>query len=383
MSGRKDYSYTLTAIRRAAEEAASAERARKREEKRRQREDNLKRKREEAAKRKAGKVQQRLADARRKTEEKLKLEAARRAESEVKQRLNEAQQRSSERLSELSKERTREIVDQQTTQQQENAARLAEAAEKNRAAINAANKRASEEVLQLAHALGVSKAKVNKLTGDDVSPDSTTHLIDICDEQQQLNKALEKNALNLQSWMEALRDSDEVKHFAAHRLHPWEQATAQLLDASSDAQNTPERLASIQQAILQAEQIDAEAIEVAEKFEQRNSVLKDILESLQEVGFFVQDPEYVDPARPDQAVIIRANRADQTMEAKVDLNAAVESDWQGVHGEYCTSAFFDYVKQMKLRGVEISSEDPRLSPQLKHHDALNLPNQNERRSESN
>ncbi len=116
------------------------------------------------------------------------------------------------------------------------------------------------------------------------------------------------------------------------------------------------------------------------EFEERNSVLKDILESLQEIGFFVQAPEYVNPDRPDQAVIIRANRADQTMVARVGLNSEIESDWQGVHGEYCTDAFLDYVRQMNLRGVEITSQSPQLFPTLKQKNSLTLPSANDSRS---
>ena len=353
MSGRKNFNHTVTESRRAAEQALRTARAAQRAAERREREARILAEREAAARKKTAEVKQRLAEARRQTQDRIAV---------------------------LTAERTREITDQQLRQRQKNEARVTESAENNRAAVKDSNQSAKEDLVKLATDLGVPTATLSELTGDDTPLEMTTRLIDACEEQQQLNDEFDNNTGNLRSWLDTLQNSEEVKHFAGHRLQPWLAVTSELLSVAPGSRNTRQRLTAVQDAILQAEQIEAEAIEVSEKFEQRNSVLKDILESLQEVGFFVQDPEFLDPTRPDQAVIIRANRADQTMEAKVELDASVESDWQGIHGEYCTDAFFEYVKQMNQRGVEITSDNPQLEPVLKQQNALNLPTANEHRS---
>lgn len=356
MSGRKDYSYRLTAARRAAEQAASAARAVQRAEAQRQREEQMRIQRETAGQ-KAAEVRQRLADARQRTQDHVDNVAA---------------------------VRTQQLAEVQAIQQQKNAGKLADAAARTRAALEPANRGAtsdsSYDLREIADELGLSESTVRELSGDLRPEEVAARLFDACTERQQLNDEIQDSTAHLKSWQDTLSSSDDVKHFATHRLQLWQEMAATLLNTEVETVNVRERLQAVQQAILEAEQIEAAAIDTAEKFELRNSVLKDILESLQEVGFFVQDPEYLDPMRPDEAVIIRANRADQTMVAKVNLDAGVESDWQGIHGEYCTDAFFDYVKQMNRRGVEITSNNPQLAPRLKQQDALNLPTPNERRS---
>jgi hypothetical protein len=356
MSGRKDYSYTLTALRRAAEQAARAARVVQRAEAQRQREEQM-RVLQEAAKQKAAEVKQRLADARRRTQD---------------------------HVDNVASVRTQQLAEVQAIQQQKNADKLADAAARTHSDLESANRtatsNASNDLREIADELGLSESTIHELSSDQRPEEAHTRIFDACVERQQLNNEVQNSTANLKSWLDTLSRSDDVKHFGTHRLQTWQETTATLLNTKVETVNVRERLHAVQQAILEAEQIEVAAIDTAEKFQQRNSVLKDILESLQEVGFFVQDPEYLDPMRPDQAVVIRANRADQTMVAKVSLDASVESNWQGIHGEYCTDAFFAYVKQMNRRGVEITSDNPQLAPMLKQQDALNLPTINERRS---
>ena len=356
MSGRKDYSYGFTAARRAREQAASAARAARRTEAQREREEQMRVQRE-VAKQRAQEVRERLADARQRTQDQVNNVAAARA---------------------------KQFAESQAIQQQKNANKLADAAATTRAMLEAADQDAtlgsSNDLLEIANELGLSQSTILELNDVQSPGEAATRLLSACTERQQLNEEIQDCIANVKSWQAALSSSDDVKHFAAHRLQPWRQSTNKLLNADVKTLSGRERLHSLQQAILEAEQIEIAAIDTSEKFEQRNSVLKDILESLQEVGFFVQAPEYLDPMRPDQAVIIRANRADQTMVASVSLDAGVESDWQGIHGAYCTDAFFDYVKQMNLRGVEITSNNSELAPRLRQQDALTLPNTNERDS---
>ncbi len=355
MSGRKDYSYALTAVRLVPEQAAREARAANREQARIGREAKLREQRAAAAKRSA----------------------------DVKRRLEEARRQAREGVARLADEKSQQLAAQQAEQQQGNAVRLQAAAEKNRANAESANRVAAENqaanLMQLAEELGLPQPTTQSSSNNEIEEARAERLLVACAEQQQLNEELESSTANLKSWLETFENSDDVQHFAKGRFERWQAASEKLLSQTIQTGGDQQHLTSVQQAVLEAERIETEAIDITEKFEQRNSVLKDIIESLQEVGFFVQNPEYVDPTRPDLAVIIRANRADQTMEAKVDLNAAVESDWQGVHGMYCTNTFFDFVKQMNARGINISSDNPQLAPRLNQMDAMELPGNRELR----
>jgi len=356
MSGRKDYGYRLTAARRAREDAATAARAALRAESQRQRDEQM-RIQKEAAKQRAEEVRQRLADLR---------------------------QRTQDYVDQVSAVLTQQLAHTQALQQRKNSTKLTDAAARTRATVETTSRSSasgiSNDLLEIAEELGLSQSTFRELSDVHRPEGAATRLLDACVEREQLNEEIQVCTANLKSWLDKLRSSHDVKHFETSRLQSWQELTESLLQAKAEDLNVRVRLHALQQAVLEAEQIEACAIETAEKFEQRNSVLKDILESLQEVGFFVQDPEYLDPMKPAQAVIIRANRADQTMVAKVDLDSSVESDWQGIHGEYCTDSFFDYVKQMNLRGVEITSNNPQLAPRLKQQDALDFPKTNERLS---
>ena len=405
MSGRKNYSYVLTAARRAAEQVARAQRATQRAEAHRKRQEQTEARRMEA-KQKAAEAKQRLEVTRQRARaeeetarqqalaEKEALarqeaakqqalaekEAARQKKAEIEQRLSDAERKTQNQIDTVARERSLQLTRQQSAQQLKNADRLTSTRQNTRTSLEAENQDGGSNLAQnlLGQAIQIDESKTTN--SDSFGDQLPTQPFEPTSGQQQLNDQFLDNIASLESWLATLSNSSEVVHFASDRLRHWQQTTAILLVEDHKSVDVKERLVVVQQAILEAEQIEAEAIEVSEKFEQRNSVLKDILESLQEVGFFVQDPEYVDPTRPDQAVIIRANRADQTMEAKVELDTSVESDWQGIHGEYCTDAFFEYVKQMNQRGVEITSDNPQLDPVLKQQNALNLPTANEHRS---
>jgi hypothetical protein len=194
-----------------------------------------------------------------------------------------------------------------------------------------------------------------------------------CDKQPNPENQLPGLINRLSQWKHVLEASDEVRDFCGQLFLHWLESIAPILNSEDQSRSSKDRLIAAQEAILEAERLQATAIETSDKFEQRNAVIVDILDSLQEIGFFVNDPQYADPARPDLPVIIRATRADQTMVATVSLNAVVESDWQGVHGEHCTDAFFQYAQSMKARGIELTPATPHLIPNLRTQGAVELP----------
>ena len=96
---------------------------------------------------------------------------------------------------------------------------------------------------------------------------------------------------------------------------------------------------------------------------------------MKEIGFFVHDPQYENPADPTGPVIIKAVRGDEEVTTSVDLSETIKSVWNGLADERCKDSFFDYVEQMKAKGVEVKPhrEDLRDRPILKQKGANELP----------
>ncbi|EMI24607.1 hypothetical protein [Rhodopirellula europaea] len=195
--------------------------------------------------------------------------------------------------------------------------------------------------------------------------------------QEALQNEIEEQMQTILQWQETLAGGEEVQNFLAMELDRWQSSSNELVEQLSQAPASEDNLRRLQELAAQAEQMEQSAGEISDRFYVRNEVMSDIIGSLKEIGFFVQDPSYADPDRPDGAVIIRASRGDQTMMTEVDLDKTVRSDWQGIHGEYCTDGFFEYVKAMSDRGVEITPNDPALKPRLLQEGAKDLPGQND------
>ncbi len=193
----------------------------------------------------------------------------------------------------------------------------------------------------------------------------------LCDDRHAYLDELSNELETLVSLRSALEQDSDVTSFRRTHLQDWTRETDRLLNSIQSA--PVESLEPVQRQIAQAEALQEEAGLVADRFAERNQLLSDIVSSLKEVGFFVQDPEYANADKPDGTVIVRANRGDQIMTAEVDLEDSVRSDWQGIEGQYCTSAFFDYVNAMGNKGVVVEPVNESLNPKLLQKGAKQLP----------
>ncbi len=109
------------------------------------------------------------------------------------------------------------------------------------------------------------------------------------------------------------------------------------------------------------------------KFNTRNELVSDIIDSLKEVGFVVDDPQFADPANPSGVVLLVANRGSERMEASIDLSDEIHSTWNNLSEEHCKTAFFDYVDAMSSKGVKVKPhrEDLQNRP-IKRQQALKI-----------
>ncbi|PAY16349.1 hypothetical protein CKO51_27235 [Rhodopirellula sp. SM50] len=375
MSGRKDYSYVLEASRaaraaaerlrrRQEREAATRKRLREAEAEARARNDKLKAERQEANRR-------RLAKISRKTTETLRERGL-----SAKARLESLQAEGNANVKaklEAAAAATREAINRSDTGSDKNC--QTEQPDSN-----------LDQIVESAAKLGVdssvfvdfSEEMAEEDANERTMEESIGKLETACREQAELNEQIERQTDVMLQWQASLGRSEDVRDFASQSLEQWKKKVESITVELQEQRPNKETLSRVQAAILLAESIESDAGEVAEKYLARNQVMADIIDSLKEIGFFVQNPEFSDPDRPEGTVIIRANRGDQIMTAEVDLDKTVQSDWQGVHGAYCTDAFFDYVTAMGNRGIEITPDSPDLKPKLLEKDALDLPSNDQR-----
>jgi predicted extracellular nuclease len=191
--------------------------------------------------------------------------------------------------------------------------------------------------------------------------------------EQEIQQQIEHQLKTVLQWKASFDENTDVQSFYSNELSDWRTRTDQTVAVISGSTSSLETLSKLQQITSQAEQIELKAGELSDKFFARNAVLTDIIDSLREIGFFVQDPEFADSGNPVGAVIIRANRGNQSLSTSISLDQKVESDWQGIHGEYCTGGFFEFVRAMDQRGVIINPDNINLRPQLLQKGAKELP----------
>jgi hypothetical protein len=189
----------------------------------------------------------------------------------------------------------------------------------------------------------------------------------------EIQQQIENQLQTVLQWQASFNENNDMQNFTSRELRDWRTTTEQTIAMITSAASSIETLTRLQEATGQAEQLELKAGAVSDKFFARNTVMTDVIDSLKEIGFFVQDPEFADPNDPAGAVIIRANRGNQNLSTSISLDQKVESDWQGVHGEYCTGGFFEFVQSMDDRGVKITPDDSNLKPRLLKKGAKEFP----------
>lgn len=202
-------------------------------------------------------------------------------------------------------------------------------------------------------------------------------------EAAELQTEIENQMQAILQWQQSFQENEDVNSFASDQLASWQKSVQQSFDAIASSDPSAELLSDLQQATAAAEALASKAGDLSDQFFARNSVMTDIIASLKEIGFFVQDPEFVDANHPEGAVIIRANRGNENLTTSVSLDQNVESDWQGIHGQYCTGSFFEYVKAMDGRGIKITPNDSSLKPKLLQKGAKHVPDGRQRSAGSN
>ena len=177
------------------------------------------------------------------------------------------------------------------------------------------------------------------------------------------------------TWREALRADMDVRDFEEGRFKQWEQLCEQCEQLVVEGASASTVAATLQSLTTEAKAIHTQAGESAMQFTTRNELLSDIIGSLKEVGFVVDDPEFEDASNPAGPILLVATRGQERMEATVDLSDHIRSTWNNLESSHCASSFREYMDRMQHRGIEVlpDREDLRQRPIEIQKGALDLP----------
>lgn len=180
----------------------------------------------------------------------------------------------------------------------------------------------------------------------------------------------EEKSATLVGWADALGEDVAVKTFAAADVADWNRRVATLPSGES-----PAFVAEADALAAQARAIHDRAGETQARFDTRNELLRDVIASMQELGYFVSDPQFADPADPASPVVLKAVLGSDVITTTVDLGSMVKSVWDGQEHEHCKGEFFTFMDAMKSRGVVVTPQrdDLRVRPILKQKGANELP----------
>lgn len=182
-------------------------------------------------------------------------------------------------------------------------------------------------------------------------------------------------------WQEEIQSDEATVHFCRDRAEIWQSEARTALEEHDRGHVNDAVLQKCQDLLKRAEEMSKKVEDTQAAYATRNELLVDVLASLQEIGFFVSDPQFENPNDPAGPVSIKATRGSEVISASIDLSDMVRSTWNGVAGEHCKNAFFEYVDQMKARGIEVkpTRADLQDRPVLKQKGARSLPSSDHKR----
>jgi hypothetical protein len=127
--------------------------------------------------------------------------------------------------------------------------------------------------------------------------------------------------------------------------------------------------------IEEGRDIVRQAIRAEADFQARNDLLQATIESLKSLGFYVDDPVFVDPDDPLAPVTLTATRGAERVYLSVPLSGQVKSEWHGLPEANCAVHLAEYLEQLKQRGFECRPHRPDLvqPPRLLAKGAKTLP----------
>lgn len=175
---------------------------------------------------------------------------------------------------------------------------------------------------------------------------------------------------------ESMATNDALATFAAEQRDGWLQRHASASSASELAKNGPPASGDVLTKLIEeGREIVRHAIRADTDFQARNDLLHATIESLKSLGFYVDDPVFVDPGDPLAPVTLEATRGAERVYLSVPLSGQVKSEWHGLPEANCAVHLAEYLEHLKQRGFDCHPHRPDLvqPPRLLAKGAKTLP----------
>jgi hypothetical protein len=175
---------------------------------------------------------------------------------------------------------------------------------------------------------------------------------------------------------ESMATNNVLTSFAPDRRNSWLQRHTVASSASELAKAGPTSSGdALRKLITEGRDIVRQAIRAEAEFQARNDLLQATIESLKSLGFFVDDPVFVDPGDPAAPVTLTAARGTERVYLSVPISGQVKSEWHGLPEANCAVHLAEYLEHLKQRGFECHPHRPDLvhPPRLLAKGAKTLP----------
>ena len=215
------------------------------------------------------------------------------------------------------------------------------------------------------------------------SVDTVQALVDSLDLKMsavlELVSAFERVEAEAAALAESVAANDALARFAPERRDGWLQRHASATSASVLVKSDPALSVDVLTKLIEEGRDSLRrGIRAETDFQARYDLLQATIESLKSLGFFVDDPVFVDPGDPLAPVTLTATRGAERVYLSVPLSGQVKSEWHGLPEANCAVHLAEYLEHLKERGFECHPHRPDLvqPPRLLAKGAKTLPRDN-------
>jgi hypothetical protein len=175
--------------------------------------------------------------------------------------------------------------------------------------------------------------------------------------------AFERVEAEAAALVDSMTTTDAPATFLPKSRAEWLQRHSVVTSPSELATNGPVSSSdALTKLIEEGRQVVQRAFQVEADFQARNDLLQATIDSLKSLGFYVDEPVFVDPSDPLTPVTLTGTRGAERVYLSVPLSGQVTSEWQGLPEAECVVHLAEYLEQLKNRGFECQPHRPDLVP---------------------
>lgn len=104
------------------------------------------------------------------------------------------------------------------------------------------------------------------------------------------------------------------------------------------------------------------ACQLSAEYDSRNKLLQATIASLKSMGFYVDDPAFLNERDPCGPVTLCANRGGDRIVINIPVSGEIESTWQGILDSKCISDFHAFLAKLDDAGFPCVANNPNPTP---------------------